>query len=103
MHFDGTYGPNRFGIDTTSFAGEWSYYPPFDYSYRGTWELTDVRIAYDGEALPGTVPEPASWAMLVAGFGIVGAALRRQPRRKHPGKDRSAGDPAASVNTSPIV
>jgi hypothetical protein len=26
----------------------------------------------------GAVPEPASWAMLIAGFGIVGAVLRRR-------------------------
>jgi hypothetical protein len=26
----------------------------------------------------GTVPEPASWAMLIAGFGLVGAVLRRR-------------------------
>lgn len=26
----------------------------------------------------GTVPEPASWAMLIAGFGLVGASLRRR-------------------------
>jgi len=31
-------------------------------------------------ALPETpVPEPASWAMLIAGFGIAGFALRRRP------------------------
>jgi hypothetical protein len=24
------------------------------------------------------VPEPASWAMLIAGFGLVGAAMRRR-------------------------
>nr|WP_310522773.1 PEPxxWA-CTERM sorting domain-containing protein [Polymorphobacter sp.] len=28
----------------------------------------------------GAVPEPQSWAMLIAGFGIVGAAMRRQRR-----------------------
>ncbi len=27
---------------------------------------------------PGGVPEPATWAMLVAGFGVVGAAMRRR-------------------------
>jgi PEP-CTERM motif len=27
---------------------------------------------------PGVVPEPASWAMLIAGFGLVGAVRRRQ-------------------------
>lgn len=26
----------------------------------------------------GSVPEPASWAMLIAGFGIVGASMRRR-------------------------
>jgi hypothetical protein len=26
----------------------------------------------------GTVPEPASWAMLIAGFGLTGAAMRRR-------------------------
>jgi hypothetical protein len=26
----------------------------------------------------GTVPEPASWALMVAGFGLVGGALRRR-------------------------
>ena len=27
-----------------------------------------------------TVPEPASWALMVGGFGMVGAVLRRRPR-----------------------
>lgn len=26
---------------------------------------------------PGGVPEPATWAMLVLGFGVAGSALRR--------------------------
>lgn len=28
------------------------------------------------------VPEPANWAMMIAGFGIVGAAMRRRARTK---------------------
>jgi hypothetical protein len=28
--------------------------------------------------VPGAVPEPASWAMLIAGFGLIGAVLRRR-------------------------
>ena len=28
------------------------------------------------------VPEPSSWAMLIAGFGLVGAAMRRQARQR---------------------
>lgn len=27
---------------------------------------------------PGAVPEPATWAMMIAGFGLAGAALRRR-------------------------
>jgi len=26
----------------------------------------------------GVVPEPAGWAMLIAGFGLTGAAMRRR-------------------------
>lgn len=31
---------------------------------------------------PGGVPEPATWAMMIAGFGATGFALRRSRRRK---------------------
>jgi hypothetical protein len=31
---------------------------------------------------PGGVPEPATWAMLIAGFGLAGAAIRGQHRAK---------------------
>nr|WP_310525357.1 PEPxxWA-CTERM sorting domain-containing protein [Polymorphobacter sp.] len=31
-----------------------------------------------GALSSGAVPEPASWAMLIAGFGLVGAAMRRR-------------------------
>ncbi len=30
--------------------------------------------------VPGGVPEPATWAMLILGFGLVGAAARRRDR-----------------------
>ena len=35
------------------------------------------NIRWASAATPG-VPEPASWAMLIAGFGLVGAATRRR-------------------------
>ena len=31
-----------------------------------------------GDAVGGAVPEPATWAMMLAGFGLTGAALRRR-------------------------
>lgn len=30
---------------------------------------------------PGVVPEPATWAMMIAGFGMTGAAIRRRKAR----------------------
>jgi hypothetical protein len=30
----------------------------------------------------GAIPEPASWAMLLGGLGVVGTALRRRSSRK---------------------
>jgi hypothetical protein len=44
----------------------------FYYSYLGT-----VTYVYSN-----AVPEPASWAMLVLGFGSVGAAMRRRPTQR---------------------
>jgi hypothetical protein len=36
-----------------------------------------LDVTYDSTA-PGGVPEPASWALMIAGFGLAGAALRRR-------------------------
>jgi hypothetical protein len=37
--------------------------------------LDDIAF---GTTLPGGVPEPASWALMIGGFGLAGAALRRR-------------------------
>lgn len=42
--------------------------------------LNELRVFGDQEGV-SAVPEPASWAMLIAGFGMVGATLRRPARR----------------------
>lgn len=36
------------------------------------------NLLYDGQAAGGGVPEPASWAMMILGFGLAGAAVRRR-------------------------
>jgi len=35
----------------------------------------------DGVSLTAAVPEPATWAMMIAGFGVVGGSLRRRTNR----------------------
>ena len=42
---------------------------------------TGTAFEFDNIAAANAVPEPASWAMLIVGFGLVGAGMRR-PHRK---------------------
>lgn len=50
------------------------------------WNLTTgatagyARSTASIYAANGMVPEPASWALMLGGFGLVGAAMRRRPR-----------------------
>jgi hypothetical protein len=39
---------------------------------------TEVSLSWTLTSLPAVIPEPATWAMLITGFGITGAALRRR-------------------------
>lgn len=47
---------------------------PFEHSFGGTATF-DVTWTYTY-----SVPEPATWAMMLGGFGLLGAAARRRPR-----------------------
>ena len=38
----------------------------------------DLSFRINALAAPAAVPEPASWAMMVGGFGLLGTALRRR-------------------------
>jgi hypothetical protein len=74
-------------------AGAAPYYP-YDFvggslkldgpSYYGYFD-------YAGAKSDGAVPEPASWAMMLAGFGLAGAFMRRSkkaPAQAHGGRVR---------------
>jgi hypothetical protein len=50
---------------------------------RAGGHATPVGLVGGVTSLPGigdpnAVPEPASWAMLMAGFGLIGATMRRR-------------------------
>lgn len=42
--------------------------------YAGYRGFNGIAVSLSG----GAVPEPASWALMIAGFGLVGAAMRRR-------------------------
>ena len=42
------------------------------------WSTTGLDRGFRTWVDTGAVPEPASWAMLIAGFGLTGAAMRRR-------------------------
>lgn len=49
---------------------------------RGLDSLTSARFLLDWEITSATgIPEPQSWAMMIAGFGLVGAASRLARRK----------------------
>ncbi|HEY1859431.1 MAG TPA: FxDxF family PEP-CTERM protein, partial [Gemmataceae bacterium] len=56
------------------------------YLYKVTVNGTNTGNAnspYAGNLSANAVPEPSTWAMMLAGFGLVGFAMRRQ-RQSHP-------------------
>lgn len=56
----------------------------FGTTTAGGWGGTIYRLSGAGFVTPGggVIPEPATWAMLIAGFGLVGAGLRIRRRRE---------------------
>jgi hypothetical protein len=77
-----------FTIGTGTFLGTTVSDPPTSLSFAGGTiapdtsidpiELTGLKITYTYDAVGGAVPEPAAWTMMIAGFGLVGAAMRRK-------------------------
>jgi hypothetical protein len=63
LTFGTAWGDCRAGLQSS--CGEFSGYVP-------------VHIHRDFIAAAQAVPEPATWAMLIAGFGLVGTAARRR-------------------------
>ncbi len=52
------------------------------YDNGATWEArgNNGANAFAVSLASGAVPEPATWAMLILGFGVVGGAMRRRQR-----------------------
>lgn len=75
-----TYGLNAAAIDLTSFGvASGGTIDSLRLSFVLTPE-TQSTTALVGAINSASVPEPATWAMMIGGFGLVGASLRRQRR-----------------------
>ena len=46
--------------------------------------LDNVSLTMASAPVGGAVPEPATWGMMILGFGVVGGAMRRRRRRPAP-------------------
>lgn len=70
----GSSSPGSFNPNTAYFSG------PLTLRFSNTsggLVIDNVRVDVIGSATSG-VPEPATWGMMLAGFGVIGAALRRR-------------------------
>ena len=83
----GTQGFGTGGYDVISFDSFAAYYfAPDSFGADGTYNTvlygTDQAGTLNVRGAPevGSIPEPATWAMMLLGFGAIGAAVRR---RKH--------------------
>jgi hypothetical protein len=77
FHFDGANsGGDPFVTDNISFVAT----APGTFSFDiGTADQTNAGPVLDNVVLSiSAVPEPASWAMMIVGLGLAGAALRRR-------------------------
>lgn len=68
-------------------SGLYCNWSPIGVAFAGTAKSIDFGgganfIAYDdvtfGDVTPGAVPEPATWAMMILGFGLIGGTMRRR-------------------------
>jgi hypothetical protein len=78
------YGPGLIGTDILDDisigAGSHGFTPPLGAGTYSVWlqEVNDGTANYRFNFLVAPVPEPSSWAMMLVGFGLIGATVRRR-------------------------
>ena len=62
--------------------------PQYAFSTGSSWTLNDpssaasaIGVRIDGNRFVAAAPEPASWTMMIAGFGAIGGLLRNRRRK----------------------
>lgn len=71
-------------VDSGSFFAIYDQYGPAEYQASGqiisTTVKDDTELRPFGMSLTRSVPEPASWALMLTGFGAIGGAMRTRRR-----------------------
>ncbi len=68
--------PDRVEYDICGYRSIFGFFETY-YAVSG---VNEDKAVFSSVTTVRTVPEPASWAMLISGFGLIGAALRRRRR-----------------------
>ena len=64
--------------DLYRLLGDNIWYHEFDGGVGRTINIGNFSIT---QSTAGAVPEPATWAMMIAGFGMIGAGMRTRRRK----------------------
>ena len=72
---DLTYGPLVYGGPTSWITTDFQSWPSEDFSNSGSFTYARFSLG-----VAPSVPEPATWAMMLIGFGAVGYRMRRKRR-----------------------
>jgi hypothetical protein len=68
-----TWGDTIWLVGGINYNGKTNWYPS-TFLVNGNLDYAPLTLS----AAPGAVPEPATWALMIAGFGLTGAAMRRR-------------------------
>lgn len=74
-------GLNIIGIHFGAQGGGFTGFFLFDFDTPTSSITTTFQGASGGLIVPGAVPEPGTWAMMLLGFGAIGMTIRRSRRR----------------------
>ena len=81
--FVGTTGTWGTATDATAITNDVTYYTST--AFLSTLQIGKIDVIFDSSlpahqafAFAATVPEPASWGLMILGFGLIGATLRRR-------------------------
>ena len=77
VYSEGWGGGETIGIKSFA-ASVYSYVGWEDLPKGGDRDYNDHQFVFENVRVSDAVPEPATWAMLITGFGLVGMAARRR-------------------------